>query len=302
MTSRYGAMGTADPNPRQDPVMNLEQPQGMRMVGPVRAVQAFPSGLTLTSLNIGVATGCANAVFTVTGGVHIADVLGVGACPGAGLPTGIYASGVVVIGSDVFGGTDALRVHGNVDFTGLGTGGGLVISGGLAGSTPPSSLVDISGSSGSGNTVRGLHISGITTFVTASSVYGADISMVHTFAGSTLAEMAQLILRSPTFGAGSLATDNYGLRIESITGGTNNYAIRTGLGLVSFGGNVITSGSLTATNGVTVGTGTLLFSNTPLTNGAAAALGTLTNAPAAGNPTKWVPINDNGTTRYVPAW
>jgi hypothetical protein len=26
------------------------------------------------------------------------------------------------------------------------------------------------------------------------------------------------------------------------------------------------------------------------------------NAPAAGNPTKWIPIDDNGTTRYIPAW
>lgn len=38
------------------------------------------------------------------------------------------------------------------------------------------------------------------------------------------------------------------------------------------------------------------------TDGAAAQTGTLTNAPAAGNPTKWIPINDNGTTRYIPAW
>ncbi|WP_186111278.1 hypothetical protein [Burkholderia gladioli] len=29
---------------------------------------------------------------------------------------------------------------------------------------------------------------------------------------------------------------------------------------------------------------------------------TLTNAPVAGNPTKWIPFNDNGTLRYVPAW
>lgn len=39
-----------------------------------------------------------------------------------------------------------------------------------------------------------------------------------------------------------------------------------------------------------------------LNNGAGAGAGTITNAPAAGNPTKWVPISDNGTTRYVPAW
>lgn len=28
----------------------------------------------------------------------------------------------------------------------------------------------------------------------------------------------------------------------------------------------------------------------------------LTNAPRSGNPTKWIPVNDNGTTRYIPAW
>lgn len=39
-----------------------------------------------------------------------------------------------------------------------------------------------------------------------------------------------------------------------------------------------------------------------LNNGAGAGAGTITNAPAAGNPTKWIPINDNGTVRYIPAW
>jgi hypothetical protein len=37
-------------------------------------------------------------------------------------------------------------------------------------------------------------------------------------------------------------------------------------------------------------------------NGAAAQIGTLSNSPTAGNPTKWIPIDDNGTTRYIPAW
>mgnify|MGYP001566741902 CR=1 FL=1 len=39
-----------------------------------------------------------------------------------------------------------------------------------------------------------------------------------------------------------------------------------------------------------------------LTDGAGVATGTLLTAPAAGNPTKWIGINDNGTTRYIPAW
>lgn len=46
----------------------------------------------------------------------------------------------------------------------------------------------------------------------------------------------------------------------------------------------------------------IMKSNTTFGDGAAAAAGTLLNAPAAGNPTKWIPIDDNGTTRYIPAW
>lgn len=60
--------------------------------------------------------------------------------------------------------------------------------------------------------------------------------------------------------------------------------------------------TLTSTVVLTLGGGTLLATSAALTNGAAAALGTLTNAPAAGNPTKWIPISDNGTTRFIPAW
>ena len=50
------------------------------------------------------------------------------------------------------------------------------------------------------------------------------------------------------------------------------------------------------------GGATLMGTKAALTNGAAAAAGTLLNAPAAGNPTKWVAINDAGTIRYIPAW
>lgn len=37
-------------------------------------------------------------------------------------------------------------------------------------------------------------------------------------------------------------------------------------------------------------------------SGGAAGAGTLSNAPVAGNPTKWMPIDDNGVTRYIPCW
>jgi hypothetical protein len=70
--------------------------------------------------------------------------------------------------------------------------------------------------------------------------------------------------------------------------------------------NGIAIGATTASTGkfttLTLGSTTLLTTSVSLTNGAAAATGTLTNSPSAGNPTKWIPINDNGTTRYIPAW
>ena len=47
---------------------------------------------------------------------------------------------------------------------------------------------------------------------------------------------------------------------------------------------------------------TFLTTSVALTDGAGVGGGTLLTAPAAGNPTKWIGINDNGTTRYIPAW
>lgn len=66
------------------------------------------------------------------------------------------------------------------------------------------------------------------------------------------------------------------------------------------GGN--TKFSVSNTGLITTNSTTMIASNQAFTDGAAAQVGTLTNAPAAGNPTKWIPINDNGTTRYIPAW
>lgn len=82
----------------------------------------------------------------------------------------------------------------------------------------------------------------------------------------------------------------YDFTLQNAAGSVNVLSVATGTSNVVFGA------------GITVGSATLISSNVALTNGAAAQVGTLTNAPAAGNPTKWIPINDNGTTRYIPAW
>ncbi len=66
------------------------------------------------------------------------------------------------------------------------------------------------------------------------------------------------------------------------------------------GGGTAAAGTFTSLT--TAGGATFHTTNTALTDGAAAGAGTLLNAPAAGNPTKWIGINDNGITRYIPAW
>lgn len=70
--------------------------------------------------------------------------------------------------------------------------------------------------------------------------------------------------------------------------------------LAYLAGRWINVGQLTAD--LTNNTGRLIDSSVNLTDGAGANVGTLTNSPVTGNPTKWVPIDDNGTTRYIPAW
>jgi hypothetical protein len=66
------------------------------------------------------------------------------------------------------------------------------------------------------------------------------------------------------------------------------------------------TGLLTANGGITVVGGTnLLTTNTALTDQSSsqtASLGNVSNAPVPGDPTKWIAINDNGTTRYIPTW
>lgn len=84
---------------------------------------------------------------------------------------------------------------------------------------------------------------------------------------------------------------------------TRSHASQTGALLQCMANNESTvMFSVSSAGLITTASATLIASNVALTNGAAASTGTLTNAPAAGNPTKWVPINDNGTTRYVPTW
>jgi hypothetical protein len=94
---------------------------------------------------------------------------------------------------------------------------------------------------------------------------------------------------------GSNVTDFFVNTTEtSLTGTTHNFADWQISGATKL---KVDNAGLITTNSTT-----MIASNQAFTNGAGASAGTLTNAPSVGNPTKWIPINDNGTTRYIPCW
>lgn len=155
-----------------------------------------------------------------------------------------------------------------------------------------------------GGTIDGITIGGTTpgagTFTTLTgntSITTPTLSASNTSGQGTLAVNSQTASGFGGFiklqsGGGNQA---YVGLDSGINGGTN-YGQLT---LQTVSGNI----NLQPTGGlVLVNTATLIGSSVALTNGAAAQTATLTNGPTAGNPTKWIPISDNGTTRYIPAW
>ena len=118
---------------------------------------------------------------------------------------------------------------------------------------------------------------------------------------------------APLAGGGDLSADRT-LTITSFSGttpgavptslgGTTNFLRADGTWAAPGDALGAASGtSLTLSGDITTGSGVLHKTSAPLTNGAAAQSATLLNAPVAGNPTKWIPIDDNGTTRYIPVW
>lgn len=99
---------------------------------------------------------------------------------------------------------------------------------------------------------------------------------------------------------------NYGRLSITTTSTDNTIACQSaGTGPGNMNLNLTTKGTGVVTitnNGLKHAGTTLIQTSVALTNNAGASAGTLTNAPAVGNPTKWIPINDNGTTRNIPAW
>lgn len=130
---------------------------------------------------------------------------------------------------------------------------------------------------------------------------GSYIKFSTTLIGTaaTLEAMRILDNGDVSLGGGDPASTE-SLHVYKVIGGTRWIKV-TG----SVAGNPtldVSGGKLACAATLVLSKATLVETSVALTNGAAAAAGTLLNAPVAGDPTKWFPINDNGTVRYVPSW
>ena len=163
------------------------------------------------------------------------------------------------------------------------------------------------------------------TSCTLGTLYGinTDLDVLNTGSGTVSVTTIYGITITPNLSAVSGAIASVGTYIALVLNspqksgvGGPNCTIGTTIGIQqedpaannTFAGKIIVgtdpggSDPIRINGALTISDSKLLTTKTNFTNGAGSGAGSLTNAPAAGNPTKWIPINDNGTTRYIPAW
>lgn len=123
--------------------------------------------------------------------------------------------------------------------------------------------------------------------------------------GSFIGWAGKTLMRSPADGNLELTNNgSTGFSLLQFGGTTNSFPalkrnvtnLEVRLADDSADTNIIASGFVVSNAAFAIQSGVAF------TNGAGASVGTLTNAPVAGNPTKWVAVNDNGTTRQMPLW
>ena len=176
-------------------------------------------------------------------------------------------------GSNVVIGASALISGGS-------TNGRNIVIGGGAGTTTPVNLSDLLViETNVGGTQRAMFYGNLATgnVVIGNSIDGTNRDLI---VGGAATNIVKLL--NGTIGGANPVGGGY----FYVTGGTLHW---------------VDSGGVDSTLSHAV-SGQIGNSSTTLTNNAAGNAGTITNAPAVGNPTKWAPFNDNGTIRNIPMW
>lgn len=145
------------------------------------------------------------------------------------------------------------------------------------------------------------------------------------FATLTAGTNGSLLINTPSgtigaigiTGSGSIATwnssgwvfgQNGGISgLASWAGSTSGFASITvsgtgGTMFINTGTTIDSSGNIRTLDLYTNDANFIIRATTSLNNAAAGNTATLTNAPVAGNPTKWISFDDAGVTRRIPTW
>lgn len=166
--------------------------------------------------------------------------------------------------------------------------------------------------SGTANTVGGNALILIGNGVTSSGaianavIIGGVTHRITQFiigAGNADATVDAVTLRLTDAAGANLAAGSLTIRPGNSTGAGAQQSIifqtQSAAGAASVLGTMTTQVSIVPSTGA-AGQANLRFDN--VTSGAGAAAGTLANAPTAGNPVFWLPVNIAGNIRYIPCW
>jgi hypothetical protein len=172
---------------------------------------------------------------------------------------------VVTGGSEALGLTSSLATFPGSVTLSAGTG---TIGVGTAAST--STGITLSNASLTGTTQRGVYAAPLATSAATSFAIGVHSQMGTANTAFTATQLAHFWASNMVKGAASTVTSQYGLYVESLTGASSNYALYTNTGLVRFGDDVSTAGSLTVA-------GTVIHSQsaTPASAAASGTTGTI---------------------------
>lgn len=140
---------------------------------------------------------------------------------------------------------------------------------------------------------------GSQTFSNSDNAFGVGVGSVqlHLNGGTGLGFGPRIRFERGSANKGSIGIDSSVIGTDS-----DDITLYSPANNINFWAGGLPCAAVNAAGLATKGGAVLLGTLNGLTNYAAAAAGTLANAPVAGNPTKWVAINDNGTTRYLPLW
>jgi hypothetical protein len=266
---------------------------------PITGSVIIGNGTSATSIGMGAgniyAGNCVNAAFVFTSNTDTTTTTGVSALGNnltlLAAPTaastaayvGLFLQSYATNANLAGGGVQGLNLT-----SGISTGGSGSSS--LAGTYGIISAVSANNSGPSGSSVTLAAATGIEVVAALSAAVAGSTATISTYIG--------LLLSSPVLsGSGTKSiVSNYGV-YQQDPAASNFFA-----GPSHFGTDPGGSDPLRVGGALTISDTKMMTTMTAFANGAGVSQGNLLNAPVAGNPSKWIPINDNGTTRYIPAW